>query len=293
MDKAMARVAVALLALLALPACPAGGGDGWVGGSLWVAQCAEDKPLNLDGTFDLGVDFFAGDLLFDSAAGAKTSRLLVRLQETGSPIQESNSLLIEFLNLGRAAQAFYAREPITFAEDGLCPSCVALDAIARLRLNLFVGCPQNHASIAALPYPLIESSQATATAPACLVPAAPIDAPPTAPCPVLSEADRSDLERLCASDFNDRTRGGEIERLLGTEGACLYLCQFGPARQVRDPAALPGFELDFGQTVAAVFSARVADLRAFRFNQCAGAQGHLTGMFKFKLVRSRVAQPFP
>ena len=96
-------------------------------------------------------------------------------------------------------------------------------------------------------------------------------------------------ERISDDQNNRQT----IEQILGTNGACMYLCRFGKVSRGDDPGDLQGFEINYGDEVAALFSTRIVDTRSYRATRCAGALGQLVGMFRFELVRSRSAQPFP
>lgn len=283
-----------LSAALALAGCPAPGeGSGWVVGSLWVRNCDDGEELRQADDFDLGADFFFGDPLFDTTDSLEERRssLFVRIQETASNIEEANSLVIQFHDLVQAAQAFVEGDALPISDESLCRTCTTIRTAVRMSLNLFVRCPSNLAPITGAAFPLVQrATDDPARREECLLPAA--TAPP--PCPRLGAAEKRALQHICEqADFNRREYRDEIRELLGSSGACLYLCEFGRAERGGDPTELRGFEIDYGHSVAGFFSADVLDTRAVRLGECAGAYGHIEGMFSFELVRSRVAQPFP
>jgi hypothetical protein len=293
----MARALSALVALAMVASCQrVGSGDGWVAGSLWVEHCRSGQPLGPLDDFDLNADFFTGDPLFDAsdATALRQSRLTVRIQETSNNIEETNGVLMQFQDLVQAAQAFAASEPMAFSDDSLCPGCTDINTALRMQLGLYVRCPDNRAPMAAGVFPLAEGSTGgTARPEDCLLLDPDAEAPPA--CPVLDDSERAALDAICEeADFNDRGHLAEIRELLGGDGrACMYLCSLGRARRGDDPQQLLGFEIDYGDRVAALFSAAIADTRAVRLGRCARAQGHLVGMLDFEVVRNRVAQPFP
>jgi hypothetical protein len=289
------RLICASLLIATLGGCPAsGGGEGWISGSLWVRNCDGGDPLEADGQFDLGADSFFGDPLFDSSASASEQRssVLVRIQETASNVDEANSLLIQFYDTVKAAQAFVAGEPIPMTDESLCPDCTDINTAIRMQLNLYVRCPTNKAPMTAAAYALEEQpTSGTARDTQCLLPT---DQTPGPACPVLDDAARAGARQLCEQgDYQDQGHRDAIIELLGDGGACLFLCQFGEAEHGDDAAELEGFEIDYGDRLAGFFSTRVVDTRSVRLNRCAGADGQLVGMFSFELVRSRVGQPFP
>ena len=103
---------------------------------------------------------------------------------------------------------------------------------------------------------------------------------------------RVQIEQLCNADFTDASNLARIEQLLG-DGACMYLCEWGRARRGQPESELNDFYIDFGDRIAAIFSARFLDARSVTLGECAGGGGRLSGMFRFKAVRSRAAQTFP
>lgn len=290
------RVALGLVALLATVGCVRGGsGSGWVVGSLWVESCRGSHSLGPLSDFDLGLDSFFGDPLIDTSGppAQRQSRLALRLQQTAGNLEEVDSAVLQLEDTVQAAQALVAREPIPFSDDALCPGCTDINTALRLKLNLFLRCPDNRAPLTAGSFAL-EQRPTTGTArdTTCLLPVA--TTPPPA-CPTLGDAERARLDRLCSGAFDDRGARAEIEDLLGTQGACLYLCQLGRLRADQGPpATVPAaFAVGFDDTVAAIFSTALVDARAVRLNRCAQASGRLVGMFRFDVARSRVAQPFP
>lgn len=288
------RVIVLLAGLLAQAGCPSpGSGQGWVGGSLWLENCDSGEDLARHDDFDLRADFFFGDPLFDttSSAAERRNSLFVRIQETASNIEEANGLSMQFHDLTVAAQAFARSEALPITDKSICRTCTDLDTAVRMALNLFVRCPSNRSPMSALALALeAREPQSLVREQECLLPR---ESQPSA-CPELTPTQVAELQRLCdEADFNDRANAAAIKQLLGDEGACLFLCRLGSATRGADPLSLQGFEVDYGERIAGVFSTNVVDTRAVRLEQCAGAYGHLTGMFSFDLVRSRVAQPFP
>lgn len=288
---------VALLTLLPwLVACPAGRGEGWVVGSLWVENCRDGETLERDGDYDLDADFYAGDPLFDSSDSdaQRQSRLLVRIQETSNAVIESNSLLLELQDIRRAAEHFVRGEPLPISDDSLDPAATQIDTLVRLQLQLFTACPQNRALLTGTAQPLVDSGLADPSATSCLLPDQAASSPP--PCPTLSDAQRGELDTICADlDFNDRAARERIEAILGQgeTPACLYLCELGELERGDSSEGLADFEVDYNETVAGLFVSHVADARPYRIGTCAAARGTITGRFRFNLVRSRVAQPFP
>lgn len=289
-------VLLGLLALVSGSGCARGGaGTGWVVGSLWVESCRGSQALGPQSDFDLAVDSFFGDPLIDTqgAPARRQSRLAVRLQRTAGNIEEVDSAIVQLEDTLQAAQALQARQPIPFTDDALCPGCTDINTALRLKLNLFLRCPDNRAALTAGSFALEQrATSGTARQVSCLLPAT-TPAPPA--CPVLGQAERDRLDRLCAGSFADRGARREIEQLLGTQGACLYLCQLGRLRVDQGGEGPPpaAFAVDFEDTVAAIFSTTLVDARAVRLNRCAEASGQLVGMFRFDVTRSRVAQTFP
>ncbi|MBK8482596.1 MAG: hypothetical protein IPL40_15770 [Proteobacteria bacterium] len=285
-----------LVALLGGGGCSRGGaGSGWVVGSLWVESCRGSKALGPLEDFDLGVDSFFGDPLIDTegAPAQRQNRLAVRLQHTAGNIEEVDSAVLQLADTVQAAQSLMARQPIPFSDEALCPGCTDINTALRLRLNLFVRCPENRAALTAGSFALEERpTTGTAREATCLLPAA---RPAPAPCPTLGETELARLDHLCLGAFDDRSARAEIEAVLGTQGACLYLCQLGRLHTEQgEQASAPGnFSVGFDDTVAAIFSTALVDARAVRLNRCAQASGRLVGMFRFDVARSRLAQPFP
>ena len=287
-----------LIPLLALglfaAGCPAGRGEGWVTGSLWVDSCKEGASLRRDGDYDLEADFFAGDPLFDTVESQhlRRSKLLIRMQATSNPIIESDSLAIQFLDLGYAARSFVRREGIAFSDDGLLPDAVETATQARMQLQLFNSCPSSRSAVSALPWALTE--QTTESGERCAMAGDLNDRQPG--CPNLSANDLVKLEAICAEpDFNERGSRDELRRILGSgpAPACMFLCQLGDLSRDTPIESLTGYGIDYDQEVAALFHARLIDPRAVRLHECARASAELSGRFRFTLVRSRVAQPFP
>lgn len=294
------HLTLSVLLLVLLAACPAGRGEGWVVGSLFVEDCQDGASLDKQGDYDLRADFYAGDPLFDSSASAaiKRSRLFVRIQETSNPVSESNSLTLQFQDMTAAAQAFAAGEVLRIEDDSLLPASMSINAVLRLQLQLYTTCPSNQSPLHGLGWPLEEKLTPVGTRQEiCMQPAtAASGVAPVPDCPQLDAAQRAELDQLCDDpDFDDRQARGRIEALLGSgkEPACLYLCKLGNVTRGTPAEELRGFELDFGQTISALFVSKVVDGRAVRLGRCAHAWGQLTGRFRFTLVRSRAAQPFP
>lgn len=268
-------------------------GDGWVVGSLWVENCNRGRALDR-GDFDLLADSFLGDPLFDTSASAAQQRssLFIRIQETSANIDEANFLGIQMQDTVTAAQAFVEGIPVPITDESFIPNSTDLNPAIRLNMNLLNTCPTNFATMAGVALDLGEGATGgTARGVTCLLPT---EGPQPDSCPSIGDDDRRQLDDICQqADFDDRTHRQTIEQILGTDGACMYLCRFGKAARGDDPGDLQGFEIDYGDEVAALFSTRIVDTRSYRATRCAGAQGHLAGMFRFELVRSRSAQPFP
>lgn len=277
--------------------CPAGRGEGWVLGELYVENCKDGRSL--DGEFDLKADFYAGDPVFDSSQSAveRQSRLFIRIQETSNIVSESNSLTFQFQDMVKAAQAFNNRELLTLTDDSLIPNSSDVNAALRGQLQLYTSCPDNNSPLHAIGWPLLEQqTNDSARDEICMLPQSQYPSPPVLTCPQLDDATRDELDAICAEpDFNDRESKDRIEAILGKEenSACLYLCSLGSLKRGQDPKSLLGFEIDFGDSISALFVSKLVDGRAIRLGQCARAWGRLVGRFRFNVIRSRVAQPFP
>jgi hypothetical protein len=296
LHRARFRAIVLLIAALFASGCPAGRGEGWVVGNMWIENCRDGAELS--GDFDLKADFYVGDPLFDSndSVPQSSAKLLIRIQESSNDVSEANSLLIQFQDMLQAAQSFVRKKPMPFTDDGLFPEATDINTALRMSMQLLVSCPANQAAMSGLPFDLVEgpTKSPTAREQTCLMPGD-VAAAPSA-CPVLSDSDQQELDAICeAEDFNDRGPRARIEAILGRGAApsCMYVCQLGPLSRDTPFEDITSYEIDYGDTISALFSSRVVDARAFRLNRCARAQGQLTGMFRFTLVRSRVAQPFP
>ncbi|MBW2732826.1 MAG: hypothetical protein JRH20_10580 [Deltaproteobacteria bacterium] len=246
--------------------------------------------------YDLGADFYAGDPLYDStdSDSQRQNRLLLRMQETSNSVMESNSLLLELQDLQRAAQYFVRGDPLPISDDSLDPTLTEIDTLVRLQLQLFTVCPQNRAALTGTARPLVDRSMLDPSASSCLLPDKTAPIPPA--CPTLSDAQRTELDTICADlDYDDREARTRIEAILGQgeTPACLYLCELGNLKRGGSSEGLEDYRLDYNETIAGVFVSHVADARSYRLGSCAGAEGTLTGRFRFNLVRSRAAQPFP
>lgn len=270
-----------------------GDGDGWVVGTLWVENCNRGRVLDRE-DFDLLADSFFGDPLFDTSTSLSQQRssLFIRIQETSANLDEANALAIEMQDTVTAAQAFAERALVPITDESFIPNATDLNPVVRLSINLRNTCPTNFATMTGVALDLEERpTEGTARAETCLLPTE--GSQPDA-CPELDGQARGQLDDLCeGADFSDQNNRQMIEQLLGTNGACMYLCRFGKVSRGDDPADLQGFEINYGDEVAALFSTRIVDTRAYRATRCAGALGQLVGMFRFELVRSRSAQPFP
>lgn len=292
--RAAARVACAAALAGGLAACELPGrGEGWALGKLWVKNCRDGDPL--DGDYDLDAGFFVGDPFFDSndELAQRRNTLVVRIQQTSSPVEEADALMLMFQDLTVAAQRFAERQPLAIADESLCPGCTDFNTAVRMQLTLPVRCPSTTSPLSAMARALTTQKRPLGQG-TCKLPAKGT----TAACPTLSADDRAELDDLCADDsFDDRQRRSAIERILGAGGvrACLYLCELGDLERGADSARLQRetFALDYGHTIAALFYARLLDARSLRTTTCASAEGKLSGRFRFELVRSRVAQPFP
>ena len=206
-------------------------------------------------------------------------------------------MLLHIHDIEAAALAFARGEPVPTAECFDLGGCPSGDLVLRGQLNLYNRCPGNRAA-------LVASAGALAADPAeaqqrCFRPAA--AAPPS--CPVVGEQERQALQQLCEGDFGDRTAVAEIERLLAPDSAvepervagnaCLFFCRLGGARRGQSADELRGFEIEYGDEIAAVFAFNLIDARALQIGTCANSRGAVFGRFRFALVRSRAAQAFP
>ena len=290
------RCAGSVLVLSLMPlatGCLAGGGEGWVVGSLSIDSCSTGGDPYQDGDFDLRADFFGGDPVLDSTdnASLRQSTLLIRIQESSNLLEESNGLLIQFHDMVAAASQFSLGQPIPLTDDSLCPGCTSVNTVARMQLGLFSTCPGNRSPLSANAARLVDTQRGIGEEDAtCMLPET---GAMNEPCPKLSATDRAELDAICAEpDFSSRVARRTIEERLGG-GACLYLCEFGDAERGSPRADLEGFEILFGDTVSAIFSAQIVDTRALRLSHCALGTGQLTGRFRLEVVRNRVVQPFP
>lgn len=285
-----------LCAAIVLAACPAGRGEGWVVGSVFLDNCKEGGELDAQGTFDLDADFFAGDPLFDNSESAYArSRLFIRLQQTSNPVAESDSLALQFQDLTVAAEAFAAGRVLPISDDSLIAGQKSFNSPVRMRMQLYTRCPDNKTPLSAVGWPLAMGAAPGRTE-QCMLPASAQPTPPQPDCPTLSDAQRAELDQICEEpDFNDRESRGRIEAILGSgaEPACLYLCQLGSIERGTAPERLQGYTFDYNEKISALFVSKLVDARAVSLGRCAEGWGTITGRFRFTLVRSRVAQPFP
>lgn len=294
-------VASAAACLLA-GGCQTGSGDGWIVGSVVVDECRGAESLARAGDYDLGADFFAADPLHDASETTTVQRnsLTVRIQHTSNRVEESDGMVLHLHDTAAAARAFVRGEPVPAGECLRLAGCPSGDLVLRAHLNLYNTCPANRSALAASSRALRLVTDAPREG--CLRPEPATDAP-TSPCPEITEAERAELEALCDGDFNDRSVEPTIQRILGRDdvfegervagGACVFFCALGKARRGQPAAELAGFEIDFGDRVAAIFSFNMVDARAFELEQCATARAQLHGRFSFEVVRSRTAQAFP
>jgi hypothetical protein len=271
-----------VLTLILLAGCPAGRGEGWVAGSLYVENCRDGELLaKPPGEFDLEVDFFAGDPLIDrdKAVGQRRSTLAIRLQATSNRQEQSDGLSVQVEDLSAAAVRFARGEPMPLQGSIVDP--------VRAQLHLFNSCPANRSPLVALDRSLTRPP--TDDLKQCLTPLT----VPSA-CPTLTTESRAALDQLCKGEFSLRTPAvfDQITQLLGG-GACIYFCTLGQAARGQLEEELETFELDFGDSIAAIFSFNLIDGRSVELGSCADASGQINGMFRFDLVRSRIAQAFP
>ncbi len=184
--------------------------------------------------------------------------------------------------------------PIT--DDSLIAGTNDVNAALRMQLHLGASCPSSKTPLAGVGWPLVSGpTSGTSREETCRIPA-PADPVPRPDCPVLTVADRAELDQLCEDpDFNDRQARPRIEAILrrGAEPACLYLCRLGDVKRGTPAADLRGFEVRYDDTISALFVSQLVDGRAVRLGHCARGWGRLTGRFRFTIVRSRAAQPFP
>lgn len=282
--------------------CLVGSGDGWVEGELWVENCKEGvslgESITKQGRYDLNASFFAAQPQEDTNE-SKTQRrnaLTVRIQPTSNNMEVSDGLMLQFVDLSRIAKHFAAGEPVGITNSGLCrgTTCsTSEEDQLRSHLYLYTTCPDLRQPVVGGTHVLTSTSSSGAS---CLrhVDASGKAPEPawSAPCPQLTAAATTGLDKLCDGDFNDRTAKDQIETWLGG-GACLYLCALGEAKRGQSAGELDGFIVNYGDRVAGILSMRIIDGRAVSMNSCASVSGRVTGMFDFEVVRGRAAQSFP
>ncbi len=285
-----AASAALLAGSLLLGGCIVGRGEGWVAGSVTTTDCKDGVPLEApQGGFDLKVDFYSGESLQDDSESVvqRQSRLTLRLQNTSNNLEQSDGLILQFLDVEKVARRFVAGEVLPVTATGTCTggACDNAADLVRGRLYLYTTCPENRE-------PLVASSRSYSTpsgaSAGCQVPSA-REAPS---CPTLTAATRAQLDALCQGDFNSRASAETLRGVLGG-GACLYLCRFGAAVVGQDPAALTGFTIEYGDRVAALFSLAIVDARAVELGTCAAASGSMQGMVNLEVRRGQSAQAFP
>jgi hypothetical protein len=262
-----------------------------VAGSLWIQNCVGGRPLEREGDFDLKVDFFAGETIEDTnpSLSQRRNSLLLRLQNTSNNIEESDSLMFQFVDVRVSAQSMAAGLPVPVTSRGVCAlPCAAAEDPLRARLTLYTTCPACAQPIIASNRQLVPSGATLLDGAPCLMPSG-VQSPA---CPALAAADQTVLDSLCSGDFKSRSGAGEIQRILGG-GACAYFCQFGKARAGQSAEDLAGFRIDYGERVAALFALNVVDARALQNGTCAEASGQIYGMFSFEVARGQAAQSFP
>jgi hypothetical protein len=280
------RPAVVLLAVLATGCV--GSGEGWVTGTLYVSDCLGGQPLDRKGDFDLHLDFFTGDPVEDANVSPSLRRnsLTLRLQNSTNNIEASDGLVLEFQDLGSIVQSVVQGVPVPVTNRNLCTAPCPVTATDQVRARLYL-----HASCPTARVPLLGSNQEmafSASSPSCLMPTG----KDVAACPTPKPEDKPLLDSLCAGKFNDRAGAATLDRLLGG-GACIYLCQLGRAKPGSPPVDPMGFNIDFGDRVAALLAMNVVDGRAVEYGSCASATGQVRGMFAFNVARGHSAQTFP
>jgi hypothetical protein len=290
-----APVAAAALLPVLLGAC-AGSGEGFVTGSLWIDNCRDGDPFGgASGSmsdFDLQADFFAGESQEDSNKSLFQRRngLLIRVQDTSNNIEDSNGIAFQIADVAKAAASFAEKDPIDVTYNGEEPSTAGPLVVDEIRSHLYVYaiCPSCSQPLVATSNVLADAG-VTASGQSCRKPTGVVGTS----CPTLTDETRAELDDLCAGPFDDKSVASRLKTLLGEEGACIYFCELGSAARGADPESFGGFVIDYGDTLAALFSLKILDGRSIDLESCAAAFGEVQGMFRFDLTRGRAAQAFP
>jgi hypothetical protein len=300
----MRQVLGLTIAALVVTGCNVGDGEGWFTGRLWVDNCKGGESIGTQsapGEYDLDADFFAAQPMEDSSESSiqRRNNLIVRVQPTSNNLEVSDGVLLQFVDLDRAAQAFAKGQLLEITDTSLCNGSYCTptqEDVLRANLYLYTTCPD-------LRQPLVGGSHVMTPSAdgSCLKHVGAGGVPPVTPlkppCPQLTAAAKAGLEGLCAGDFNNREAQvqANIETWLGggSGGACVYLCAFGRAQRGQSDKELEGILVDYGDTVAAIVSMNIVDGRAVSLQTCARVAGKINGMFSLEVVRGRAAQSFP
>lgn len=168
--------------LLLVAGCTVGGGEGFVVGELEVPGCDD-----LEDTFDLQADFFAGEPYDDAGKNdeARRDTLSLRIQRSGNNREVVDGVTIQVLDVESVREHRLVDVKAGCTDPADCP--------VRASLSLFLTCPQVYT-------PLLAQGMVA--------------------CP-----DDVDVEPLCAGDFADREPYRQrLEQMLPEDAACLVFC---------------------------------------------------------------------
>jgi hypothetical protein len=256
----------AALALWLLGACTVGNGEGAAVGKLYLNNCYGTGPNDSFGApdqpwdFNLNANFFSGEPIEDIKPNGSDNRLLIRMQGSGTRIEDSDLLVFDMDSWPVAQcvrgdprvlatpelQRFCARDPAT----GLAKVRVGPGLPVRVNMALRKRCPANPYVVATARD--ITAGQAGAT----------------------SEAWTSYVR---FREFGDAAR---------TNVQPTFKVEFGQMLEAES------FALDMldDQTVRAQYEVRTPASKPVPDPQVRAA---LTGRFKFELQRGQGAQTFP
>ncbi len=266
----------------------AGQGEGWVKGELWSENCRDGKALGESPNKPED---------FNGSTNQRRNGLSFRIQDTSNWMENSNGIVLQMLDLRAIARLFALGEPIPVTYRApIAPAGKSVQDLIRSRLYLYAMCPNCRQPKVASSQVLEQrksSSSSTGNVPDCFV----HTDKERPPCPTLTAAQKTSLNRLCDSDFNDSVNQAQIKHLLGSTAggasSCIYFCQLGSAKRGQDPATLDDFLMEYGDNLVGFFSLGILDGRALKLGSCSKVLGDIQGMFSFEVTRSRVAQSFP
>ena len=249
-------------------ACSVGDGSGTAFGPLFIEDCNSDRcsgARNL-GTraepkeYQLDPHFFAGEPIEDLRDGVRQNRLILRLQHSGGPVENTNTLYFDIVNLYEVARCVRGR--IAVASDG-------------------TRTPDYDPNICRPPRIRIGNRDVIR---ARFVPA---------------ESCCREIVAVGVSCMNGGACDDAAAWESWIEFTSFGSAVSKEEDPTKRSAIGPGFKVDFGERIRADFGMKLEDARVLGREGAPPTQlvgqigGDFTGWFDFDMERSRAAQTFP